>query len=241
MPLVALTDSNERVVSFDLNEEDRDRGFRCPYCDSDLSLVIPKHKITHFRHHDASKCILSGESELHLECKEFLYNHYISTGKYDVELESRQFITDGIPKRIGDVVLFPKKESGIKLGPIVIEVQNSNIECSEIHNRFNDWNGGGFNMLWVLTSNNLHKKREDVLNRIYGGISHIYSTDLKKIFIRVRGHNNPQTRIDQSHFIKGYITNMKIIQMNSKYGIVRLRKIPMPSLLPKYLQGDNNV
>jgi competence CoiA-like predicted nuclease len=226
MPLVALTDANERVISFKLKEEDRDRGFRCPYCDSELNLVIPKHKIIHFRHHDASKCILSGESELHLECKEFLYNYYISTGQYDVELESRQFITNGTPKRIGDVVLFPKSGSGIKTKPVVIEVQNSNIELLEIGDRFIDWNNGGFNMLWVRTrSYRKLPKWAYVLWILYGGMSYVYYRTYKKIFIQTGSSSDPFFKVEKNKWVQGYLTNMEITQKQSHLGIAQLTRV----------------
>lgn len=227
MPLVALTDEDERVISFDLDEEDRFRGFHCPYCDSELSLVIPKQKITHFRHRDASKCILSGESELHLECKEFLYNHYVSTGQYDVELESRQFITNGIPKRIGDVVLFPKKGVQVDQKPVVIEVQNSNIEPVEIKNRFEDWNKGGFNMLWILTQHTPHKKLPkwaEALWILCGGMSNVYSQTHKRIVIQSRWDSDPTILCNTYLHVKGYLTDMGITQKRSHLGIAQLRR-----------------
>lgn len=86
-------------------------------------------------------------------------------------------------ERIGDVVLYPENH---EIPPTVIEIQNSSMSVIELDERFDDWNGTGYSMLWILTEKVIHPEedhaREKVipkwvrhLHKIYMGRVYVYS------------------------------------------------------------------
>lgn len=145
MPITAKTRDADIVIAADLNESDRARGyFYCRYCGAEMKLVLPKKNIVkHFRHVNKCDCPHSGESVAHLEAKMYFYNLYKDDTQYcDVVME------ESVGDRIGDVVLHPARAT---VRGVVIEIQNSGISPDEIGDRFDDWNGYGYDMLWVVT------------------------------------------------------------------------------------------
>lgn len=145
MPITAKTQNADMVIAADLHESDRARGYYyCRFCGTEMKLVLPKKNIVkHFRHVDKCDCAHSGESMAHLEAKMYFYNLY-----KDDPLYSKVSMEEIVGDRIGDIVLHHARAN--KRG-IVIEIQNSVISTDEIGDRFDDWNGYGYDMLWVVT------------------------------------------------------------------------------------------
>lgn len=209
MTLTAIVPDHGVVIADDMCEGDRaENHFFCKYCGGELRLVLPSHKIKHFRHLPGASCMYSGESYQHLEAKMFFYNKFLNDDNYkSVELEKVIHLNDvdgNSFMRIGDVVIYPKDES---IRPTVIEVQHSNITNNEIMARFHDWNDirrsrvkyeyyksnrngkkvmrqrnvyDSYNMLWVYVpgGNNGIPKWSMSLRSIYGGKLYIFFNGL---------------------------------------------------------------
>lgn len=245
MPLTATCDSNNIVFASNMHESDRaTKYYYCRHCGAEMRVVLPKKSIVkHFRHVSQGDCKYASESIKHLEAKQFFYDMYKSNRLYNkVEMESDW---NGIEhNRIGDVVLYPKRNN---VHPTVIEIQNSPISNEEIIDRFDDWNAfdftpdGLYSMMWIITDNVVNPKMagDDIksprwtrlLHKIYMGRIYIYSN--MSVFA---AHFNPVSRynnwIDYEYFLKSTkslsikeIKNFNILQTISgggKYGDSRL-------------------
>jgi len=145
MPITAKTQNADMVIAADLHESDRASGYYyCRFCGAEMKLVLPKKNIVkHFRHVDKCTCAHSGESMAHLEAKMYFYNLYKDNPLY-ASVSMEEIVGD----RIGDIVLHHARTTK---RDIVIEIQNSAISPDEIGERFDDWNGYGYDMLWVVT------------------------------------------------------------------------------------------
>jgi competence protein CoiA len=132
----ALTSSLQAEKHFD---------YHCLECKGALRLRGGSHRRLHFYHIDpAPSCRLNGKSPTHLAIQYALQNLLTEE---DCSLE-HPFPTIG---RIADVVWHSKK--------IVIEVQCSPIQASEIEGRIKDYTAAGYTMIWILHERSFNHRR----------------------------------------------------------------------------------
>jgi len=181
MSLTAVMNNGDVVSSPEMMNADRKKKYYfCRNCLCEMRLKISKNRINHFAHMPNASCGLAGESMLHMEAKNYIYNVYKNDKHYrTVEMEHRLWSDE----RIGDVVLYPENTDIL---PTVIEIQNSSMTADEIDARFDDWNGAGHAMLWIITDKVIHTERDRDneksvpkwvrhLHKIYMGRVYVYS------------------------------------------------------------------
>ena len=149
MPLSAITPEDEFILANRLTDDDRESEYYyCRACGGEMRLRIGEKRTTHFFHLHKGECAYGGESEDHLNAKQWIYDELMK--HYDgVEME-KIIDCDG-EIRIGDVVV-PVSSSNMAKYGTVIEIQNSSISRDEIYKRMFDWRQRGYGVIWVITS-----------------------------------------------------------------------------------------
>lgn len=217
----------EVVFSPEMTNVDRKKKYYfCRGCFGEMRLRLPKNRINHFAHLPGSSCGLAGESARHMEAKNYIYNVYKQDKRYQrVEMEHRLWNDE----RIGDVVLYPENH---EIPPTVVEIQNSLMGVDEINARFDDWNGTGYSMLWILTDKVIHPEedhaREKVipkwvryLHKIYMGRVYVYSNNRIHV-VHLSGVSRYNDYMDYEHFLKAtklvdsrIVTSKTLLQVTS--------------------------
>jgi competence CoiA-like predicted nuclease len=194
--------NDEPVRSDDLCEEDRGKLYTCPNCGKYMVVVIPNHKINHFRHdkNDGCTCNTEPETEEHVLMKQTLSEMLSKWNPdYHVELEKRipaKKAPNGF--RASDIFLANRPNKA----KIAVECQVSSINEDEVLQRTVDYNAQNCAVLWMLSSSEFSDYRdEDSLNQELR-VSDVELLLHEKYHLRVYYMNTDDSMIFDSHFEK---------------------------------------
>lgn len=144
MPLRAVLNGNS-FYAWNLSEDNRGILFKCPECNDDFIIVLPKSDIIkHFRHKTNAEHKGERETPLHLEMKTYIMN-CAEALSLKCDLEIRFNYKDFL--HITDAVIY-KNEGTIK--GYSIECQYSNISSEDYENRNKVYRENGFIPIWIL-------------------------------------------------------------------------------------------
>lgn len=208
MPQRAII-NNESFYAWDLSEDNRGQSFKCPICNDDMIVVLPRKKIKHFRHWNLQEHGGEPETERHLEMKYYFYNEATKIG-YKADIEVRFEFKDKI--HIADVVIeYPHQN---KYKGIVIECQHSSITQNDINSRNLVYFASGYRPIWVYDHDTfLNKTYTYYRNQILDNYEEIKLFDLL----------DKETRQIKKKFMIKYPQNWDIIY---KSYVEIWRKIP---------------
>lgn len=128
----------DNKVFYAWETEKEQKPFFCPECKREVGLRKGKIKIHHFYHIKKFDCLVSPESQIHLEIKFKLYK-YLKTIYNKVELEYR------IGDRISDVFYINMKNK-----KVVYEVQKSKLSLDEVKKRTESYKNQNIYVIWLL-------------------------------------------------------------------------------------------
>jgi hypothetical protein len=142
MPLTAFCPSQSKaVLSLKLPPEITDpkkEKFTCIDCGTDMRFISGPLKVKHFRHiRLPENCCYRPETEYHMKCKEFFFNHFNELGYKNVEVEYR-----GLGELRPDVYAESER------GKFAVEIQNTYV-TDYILDKTEQYSKLGIATLWI--------------------------------------------------------------------------------------------
>lgn len=131
------------VFAWDLDDSNRDDGFKCQYCGDDLRLVLIKQidRTDHFRHHPKSNCPNSISDDIEqLNIKKYF--------KMTFNCQIEQLVGD----RIADIIID---------GIVIKIIGKKNIKINEIIDNYVYFNNHGYKVLYLTTNHHIQIDNED--------------------------------------------------------------------------------
>ena len=174
--LIGISDNGDRVIARDAIKKSK---FFCPSCHEELILKKGDIKIHHFAHKAESICLYAGESLDHLSTKLQIY---------DALLKHPKVVYPELEKPLGIVradVAFILQDQTVD--EIVIEIQNSPIEISEIDKRNTEYARLNKPILWLLPNKLVPKFNHDMECKTTHWQRYLHKIYNEKIYFHVSG------------------------------------------------------
>jgi len=178
--LIGISDNGDRIIARDAIKKAK---FFCPSCHEELILKKGEIKIHHFAHKAESTCLYAGESLDHLQTKLQIY---------DALLKHPKVINPELEKPMGLVrpdIIFTLKEMTPDFMDIqvVIEIQNSPIEITEIQRRNSEYRKNSYPVLWVLPNKFVPKFNHNMECKVTHWQKYLHEIYDEKIYFHVSG------------------------------------------------------
>lgn len=149
---------------------DSEKGmlYRCPDCNSELTLRKGRKVVHNFAHKPPVACsFATGETIAHLESKLAFYDHFKSMG---LTATVEQTLSSSNVKSRADIYIATTRKGM----PAAIEIQHTNISLDEIERRTQNYINLGIAVAWIPLIN-LDKHDIDVLSSPKGWVINRYS------------------------------------------------------------------